>query len=52
MIFCFADDISVYTIVEEMQKEQQQLEIQIENINCGASRPLQCNQYTQDWELY
>ena len=37
--------IGVYTIVEEMQKEQQQSEIQIENINRGAPRPLQRNQY-------
>ena len=28
-----------------MQKEQQQSEIQIENINRGAPRPLQRNQY-------
>lgn len=35
--------IGVYKIVEEMLKEQQQLEIQIENINHGAPLPLHEN---------
>ena len=37
--------VGVYTIIQEMQKEQQQIELQIESIHCGAPRPSQCNQY-------
>jgi len=37
--------VGVYTIIQEMRKEQQQTELQIENINRGAPRPSQRNQY-------
>ncbi|PKC05516.1 hypothetical protein RhiirA5_420830 [Rhizophagus irregularis] len=37
--------IGVYTIIQEMRKEQQQTELQIESINRGAPRPYQRNQY-------
>lgn len=37
--------VGVYTIIEEMRKEQQQTKINIENIIRGAPRPSQRNQY-------
>jgi hypothetical protein len=37
--------VGVYTIIEAMIKEQQQTEVRIENINRGAPRPSQRNQY-------
>lgn len=37
--------VGVYKIIEEIQKEQQQTDIQIENINRGAPRQAQRNQY-------
>ena len=33
--------VGVYTIIEEFQKEQQLVELQIENILCGEQRPKQ-----------
>jgi len=37
--------VGLYKIIEEMRKEQQQTDIQIESINRGAPRPSQRNQY-------
>ena len=35
--------VGIYTIIEEMHKEQQQTNIQIENIICGEPQPSQHN---------
>ena len=37
--------VGLYKIIEEMQREQQQTDIQIENINRGAPRPSKRDQY-------
>jgi hypothetical protein len=37
--------VGLYTIIQEMKKEQQQTELQIKNINRGAPCPSQHNQY-------
>jgi hypothetical protein len=33
--------VGVYTIIEEFQREQHQVEVQVEKILCGESRPNQ-----------
>ncbi|PKC06685.1 hypothetical protein RhiirA5_419195, partial [Rhizophagus irregularis] len=35
--------VRIYTIIKELQKEQQKVELQIENILRGAQRPKQKN---------
>ena len=43
--------VSIYKIIEEMRKEQQQMEMQVESIIRGESRPAQRKKYVDHVEF-